>query len=368
MKIKSLKLDHFRNYTQCQCQLDPKLNVFVGANAQGKTNLLESMAFLSSLRSFRNVSEQDLIQHDQPKARIQAVLSDEVMDKRLSILLSKQGKSLRYQNQLVRKSSEFIGLCNTVLFSPADMSFFDDSPRVRRRFFDVEAGKLSRLYLTQMVEFNKVLKERNALLKQPTIDHSLLEIFTGQLIKSQLPIIEYRRKMVDYLNQHLNKTFKKLSDTDLNLEIEYQEVLADVPIEQLETGLNELMKLNLDKDIMFKATQKGIHREDFVFKGSGYELSKIASQGQKRLTLLALRLTLIDFIVLESKTTPILLLDDVFSELDLTHQKKFLEACPQNVQTILTTTHLEALKDVSTKMVVFDIEGGTIHSRRIIHE
>ena len=194
MKIKSIELNSFRNYDHVKCELDAQLNVFIGANGQGKTNLLESMAFLSSLRSFRQVSDADLIQFNQDYARVQCVLEDDILNKRLSVMISTNGKTLRYQNQLIRKTSEFIGLVNTVIFSPVDLNFFDDSPRIRRKSIDLEAGKLSRLYLRQSVEFNKLLKERNALLKESTIDRTLLDVLTRQLAKSQVEIILYRRK------------------------------------------------------------------------------------------------------------------------------------------------------------------------------
>lgn len=362
MKIKSIELNSFRNYDHVKCELDAQLNVFIGANGQGKTNLLESMAFLSSLRSFRQVSDADLIQFNQDYARVQCVLEDDILNKRLSVMISTNGKTLRYQNQLIRKTSEFIGLVNTVIFSPVDLNFFDDSPRIRRKSIDLEAGKLSRLYLRQSVEFNKLLKERNALLKESTIDRTLLDVLTRQLAKSQVEIILYRRKMVNFINEHINEVYNKFSKTPLDLKIVYQETLPSE--KDLETKLYQLYQATLEKDIFFRATQKGLHRDDFIFMAKDMEVSKIASQGQKRLVLLAFKLVLVDYIYHETKDYPILLLDDVFSELDQHHQKTLLAALPQDSQTMITTTQSQVLSEINKQMTVFTITDGQLTSRR----
>lgn len=357
MRIKTLELRTFRNIKQLQCHLDPNLNVFIGANAQGKTNLLESMAFLSSLRSFRMVSDRDLIQFGESMSRIQCVVSDDIMDKRLAVILSPQGKTLHYQNQVLRKTTEFMGLVNAVLFSPLDMTFFDDSPRVRRRTFDLEAGKLSRLYLSQMVEFNKLLKDRNVILKRPDIDKDLLDVITKQLIKSQVELIKYRRFMVQSLNYIINELFKKLSKHDFTLKIHYDQAVEG---DELESKFTKLYEQSLEKDFLFKATQKGIHRDDFIFLANDIEVSKVASQGQKRLILLAFKLALVQFITTESQTTPILLLDDVLSELDIEHQKRLILALDKDVQTIITTTQSEVLNQLMGPMSVFEVKAGHI--------
>ena len=366
MKIKTIELNSFRNYDHIQCELDPQLNVFIGANGQGKTNLLESLAFLSSLRSFRQVSDSDLIQFDKDYARVSCILEDDIIDKKLSVMIHPSGKTLRYQNQLIRKTSEFIGLINTVIFSPIDMSFFEDAPRVRRKVFDLEAGKLSRLYLSQMLIFNKSLKQRNALLKEKNIDRTLLDILTKQLAKSQVEIILYRRQMVEFINSKINEIYERFSKVPLHISITYEETLPEST--NLENDLIHLYQKSIDKDIFHKTTQKGLQRDDFVFKANDIEISKIASQGQKRLVLLAFKLTLVEYIVSLSKSYPILLLDDVFSELDEYHQKTLLKTLPKESQTIITTTQSQVLKEIKQPMTVFTITDGQITSRRTTHE
>lgn len=366
MKIKTIELNSFRNYDHIQCELDPQLNVFIGANGQGKTNLLESLAFLSSLRSFRQVSDSDLIQFDKDYARVSCILEDDIIDKKLSVMIHPSGKTLRYQNQLIRKTSEFIGLINTVIFSPIDMSFFEDAPRVRRKVFDLEAGKLSRLYLSQMLIFNKSLKQRNALLKEKNIDRTLLDILTKQLAKSQVEIILYRRQMVEFINSKINEIYERFSKVPLHISITYEETLPDST--NLENDLIHLYQKSIDKDIFHKTTQKGLQRDDFVFKANDIEISKIASQGQKRLVLLAFKLTLVEYIVSLSKSYPILLLDDVFSELDEYHQTTLLKTLPKESQTIITTTQSQVLKEIKQPMTVFTITDGQITSRRTTHE
>lgn len=358
MQIKSIELTQIRNISYMKCDLSPNLNVFIGLNGQGKTNLLEAMGFLSSLRSFRGAHEIDMIKHGESMGRITCTINEHGMDKRLAVLLNPQGKALRYQNQLIRKTSEFIGLLNTVVFSPLDMTFFDESPKMRRREFDLESGKISKLYLTQMLQFQKILKQRNSLLKEESIDLALLEVLTRQLVASQIPILNYRKKFVDFLNQRINPLFNEMSQQSLNLTIDYQQSLSVTEVN--EQNLLQVYKQYQSRDIFLKATQKGIHRDDFVFKANEIEISKVCSQGQKRLVLLAFKLAIIEFIQVETQTIPVLLLDDVLSELDEHHQQNFLSLLPDNIQTIITTTHIQRFEDLKAKMKCFEIYDGVL--------
>lgn len=367
MKIKTLTCQNFRNYSHLELSLHPQMNVFVGRNAQGKTNILEGIYYLSTLRSFRTSNDSDLIQKNKDYFRIKGSIEKEYSSILCQLLVTENGKSLKLNETIIKKTSDYLGTLNCVIFSPIDLIFFDDSPRNRRRFIDMEASKLSTAYLQASNQYSQLLKERNTLLKREKIDDEVLNILTNRLIDKMFEVVSYRRKMLDYLSQALNKVFNALSSQSLNLSIKYHTVSEEKDEIKFKKQLNFKMNQSKERDKLFRMTHIGCHRDDIECFVEDISASSVLSQGQKRLVMIALKLALVEFIHKQTKELPILLLDDVFSELDKVHQQRFLMACPPSIQTIITTTTLSHLSELTQPMSIYEISKGEVIKRRNIN-
>ena len=364
MKIRHLSLRDFRNYESLELKFNSNINIFIGDNAQGKTNLLEAIYLLSTGRSHRVSDEKLMIRKDSEMAVCKAMVDTEVQ-LQLKVVLHDKGKTLFYQNQPLKKSSEFIGKMNAVLFSPSDMDLFETSPKDRRKLFDVELGKINPFYMDLLTQYVKVLKDRNVYLKGSDIDEDYLEIMTTKLISLQVEIVRYKTGFVDRLNQIISSYYQRLSLTQNKIKIAYQG-----PVEwsdHLQDDLIEKYRRSLDRDRVFKMTHVGIHRDDYIFSLDNQFVSSVASQGQKRLIIVALKCALIEVIEEMSGDKPILLLDDVFSELDKQKRIALFDVLHLNTQTVITTTDLEDvqlwLKD---QITVFEVKDGKVFERSSI--
>jgi DNA replication and repair protein RecF len=366
MTLRQVSLKDYRNYPSLELALNPNITILVGDNAQGKTNLVEAIYLLSTGRSHRVQDERLLIRHDQAFAVCKARFEESSpMD--LKVVLHEKGKTLFYQNQPLKRSSEFIGKMNAVLFSPADMDLFEASPRARRRLLDIELGKINPQYMERLLHYAKVLKDRNALLKQAPVDEAYLEVLTEALIEHQLELIPLRRSFVANINEHLEKVYQELSIDTLSLRLNYKGPVQEG--DALKEALSERYLKQRDRDYAFKQTHVGIHRDDLEFQLAGRNVLNLASQGQKRMVIIALKCALIEVIEAKTGRKPILLLDDVFSELDHKRKRALFELLHQNTQTIITTTDLDQLQlwmkdDVS----VYEVSSGTVTPRRINHD
>lgn len=362
MILQSLTLNHFRNYTSCTVSLSDSVNIFVGENAQGKTNLLESMVFISTTRSHRKCEDIDMVEEGEPVCRVSVKLNEDGISTELSGLISKEGKRLLVQKQPVKKSSEFVGKLNAILFSPSDFELFDGSPKVRRRFMDMEIGKVKPNYVSYLNSYQKILKERNAVLKEDTFDIQYLEVLTDRLCSISLKIQKDRQEFMDYLNRKLSHSYEIISSEPLPLQLKYYSCVEDGDDE---IKLKEKYEKFKERDIFLKQTNIGIHKDDFEFLLNQKEINSYASQGQKRMVLLSLKTSLIDYIKHISNRDAVLLLDDVLSELDETRQKNLISLIPDHIQTILTTTNIhEVLLNLPKGARVFEISDGRVISVR----
>lgn len=332
--INNIQLNNFRSYKDLQVELSKNINVFIGENGQGKTNLLEAIYFISNIRSHRTRSDKDLIHVEDDFARI--IVNTEKNNKKEKIMcvIHAEGKYFSINNNVVAKTSDILGRINTILFYPNETKIFSDTPSSRRTFFDVEIGKTSKNYTRIFQEFNNLLKDRNRLLKEEKIDKILLDVITKKMIESQLFIINERKFITKFINNKIKNNLKKLSSDEFEIDMTYISSVKDLNFDEMLSKYNS----NIDRDSFARTTTEGIHRDDYEFKTNGVEISKYLSQGQTRLVLLAIKFVLIDYIILKTKENPILLLDDVLSELDLNHQKKLIKSIPNYVQTIITTT------------------------------
>ena len=361
MYIDNLKLRFYRNYQNAAVNFINGMNVIIGDNGQGKTNLLESIYLLSTTRSHRNDDDRELINFDQEFASVETNLHYMDYEDKLGIVLHKSGKTLLINNNPVKRNSEFMGKLNAVLFAPSDMDLFDNSPRVRRKLVDIELGKLSSVYMLSLSNYLKTLKERNNYLKG-NIDKIMLETYTEMLFEPEIRIIRERKAFVDDLNLYLSYFYNQISGDNDVIRVDYRSFIEEKDNEEvMREQISKNYENSLERDIYLKQTNTGIHREDYIFYRNDKEVSKYCSQGQKRMILLALKLSIVQIIFKNKKEYPILLLDDVLSELDSSKKERLLRLLPNTVQTIITTTDLKDINQLnSEKMNVIRVRKGVI--------
>lgn len=355
MIIEKLSLKNYRNYSSASIDLSSGFNVISGANAQGKTNLLESMVYLSLSKSHRTNDDSLLIKHDCEYAKISCLFNNGI-ERNISALIRPAGKTLMIENQPVLKSSAFIGQLNVVLFAPDDLRIFLDQPRERRRMMNQEISKISNRYLLSLNNYQGLLRQRNILLKQKKIDMNYLDTLDEQMIREEMRIIHSRRIFTEEINQKLPELYQQLSQENIQSTLVYHCCISS---EESKEELLKMMQSTREKDIETGTTTSGIHREDLSFAMNGRNLIETASQGQRRMMMLAYKMALLQFIQKVSGNTPVLLLDDVLSELDIEHQKRLIRMVYKPCQCIITCTEIPAfLKDQNA--AEYYIENGTI--------
>ena len=357
MIIKSLELDHYRNYERLDIEFDEGINILYGNNAQGKTNILESIYYLGTTKSHKGSKDKDVIRFGKDESHIRSLVIKNGIDYKLDMHLRKsKSKVIAINGNQIKKASELLGIVNIILFSPEDLSIIKNSPSDRRRFMDLELCQLDKVYLSNLSNYNKIVNQRNTLLKDiwnhPEL-RDTLDIWDNQLVSLGSKIIERRELFVSQLNEIINEIHKKLSGEDKLLEINYS---PNVTVQDYE----KLMMSNREKDIRYKLTSVGPHRDDFIFMIDGVDVKKFGSQGQQRTVALSLKLSEIELVKNLTGNPPILLLDDVLSELDSNRQNYLLNSIG-DIQTIITCTGLdEFINNRIHVNQVFKITNGTI--------
>ena len=336
MNVESLRLIQFRNYKNITFTFyDNCIHCFYGKNAQGKTNLIESLYFISLLHSFRTNLLTSLIMENTDLMMIEAKIESLQRKEELKVVVSDQKRHLfRYQTS-IKKYSDFVGILNAVLFCPDDMMIFNASPKLRRNFIDMEIIKLSKVYTTTLSRYQKLLKDRNAALKQECVDDNLIQVYTTQMIQDEVVIILQRKQFIDLLVQKSRKLYPFFSNGEEIIDIKYQTMITEY--DDIENQLKEEYKKKLWKDKQYHQTNIGIHRDDILFLLNGKPVHEVASQGQKRSFLLSIKLGLAQIIYEKSGQYPVLLLDGVFSELDEYRKRKLIQILPKNMQVFITS-------------------------------
>ena len=337
MIIKSLELADFRNYETLNISFDKGTNILFGDNAQGKTNILEAIYISATTKSHKGSKDKEIIHFDKEEAHIRTYLEKEDVEYRVDMHLRKnKSKGIAIDGQKIKKAADLLGLLNVVFFSPEDLSIIKNGPAERRRFADIELCQLDSFYLYNLNNYNKIINQRNKLLKDMYFNQNLketLNIWDSQLVSYGSKIIERREAFADQLCEIIGDIHKKLSGGKEDLIVKYE---PDVRIDDFESRMKE----NQEKDIRFKLTSTGPHRDDFSFIVNGIDIRKYGSQGQQRTAALSLKLSEIELVKKMTKDTPLLLLDDVLSELDSSRQKHLLDGI-EGVQTIITCTGLD---------------------------
>lgn len=360
MKIESINLSNFRNFNKETIVFHPKTTVLVGNNGQGKTNILESVYLLSMARSFRVKDEKELIQHGSYLSKIAGLFSDKGVKKQITTIIHDQGKTILVNKQAIASIKSFIGEIHTVLFSPSDMTFFDGSPGNRRKFLDSEGSKCSKLFVDALYQYTKTQKERNLYLKNENPDSTYLDVLDQQMVTQQIEIIRFREEFIQFLDDHVTDIYNSLSLENDKVNIVYKTIF-DLKSKDREKHIMSVISESRSRDLMYRNTHVGIHRDDLEVYLNDYAVDSYASQGQKRLLIIAIKLALIEYIKKVKKTTPILLLDDVFSEIDIDKRKQFISLLPTDIQTIITTTDLDDISTMKTiDMFVYDVVNGRV--------
>lgn len=357
MIIKSLELSGFRNYDFLSLEFDRGTNILFGDNAQGKTNILEAIYLSATTKSHKGHKDRDIVNFGAQEAHIRTCIEKSGEEIRIDMHLRKtKSKGIAIDGTRIKKAAELLGLMNVVFFSPEDLSIIKNGPAERRHFVDMELCQLDSFYLYNLNNYNKIVNQRNKLLKDLFMNPSLkdtLSIWDSQMASFGGKVIERRILFTQQLNEIIKGIHSCLTGGKEDLEIIYE---PDVSMERFE----ETLFLTQDKDIRLKMTSTGPHRDDFSFLVNGIDIRKFGSQGQQRTAALSLKLAEIELVKKMTKDTPILLLDDVLSELDSSRQNLLLSSIG-DIQTIITCTGLDEFVNNRFEInKVLKVENGTV--------
>ena len=341
MKINQLELSEFRNYESLSVEFDSSVNILYGDNAQGKTNVLEAIYLCGTTKSHKGSKEKEMIRLSSEESHIRMQIEKAGIPHRIDMHLRKnKAKGVAIDGIPIKRSSELMGLLHIVFFSPEDLSMIKNGPGERRRFIDLELCQLDPTYLYHLSNYNRAVNQRNNLLKQIGLNKSLkdtVEVWDLQLMEHGSVIIDTRKRFVEELNELLPKIHAKLSGGKEELYARYEPNVT-------KEDFGQKLALNLDRDLVLKATGNGPHRDDISFYVGDKNLKSFGSQGQQRTAALSLKLAEIELVRSKIKESPVLLLDDVLSELDRNRQSYLLESIT-DLQTIITCTGLEEFVD-----------------------
>lgn len=368
MQLENLVLRNFRNYAELSVEFAPGVNVLLGPNAQGKTNLLEAIYVLALARSHRTNSDKDLIGWEGSEAAIGGRVRKSVGDVPLELQFTKKGKKARVNHLEQAKLSQYIGHLNVVLFAPEDLDLVKGAPTVRRNFIDREFGQISPKYLYNASQYRNVLRQRNNYLRQlqtkQAKDLVYLDVLTDQLIAFGAEILLARKVLLQKLEAAAKPIHESITDGKEQLVFHYvsQVPIAELPdLASVTTALQEKFDQQRSRELQQGTTLVGPHRDDLQFIVNDKNVQTFGSQGQQRTTALAVKLAEIDLMKEETGEYPVLLLDDVLSELDSTRQTHLLKTIQDRVQTFITTP---SLNDITRQLIkepkIFAISAGNL--------
>ncbi|HLU20977.1 DNA replication/repair protein RecF [Lederbergia graminis] len=364
MYLQELQLENYRNYEKLSVSFENNVNVILGENAQGKTNMIESIYVLGMAKSHRTSNDKDLIRWDTEYAKIMGRLQKAHSSVPLELTVSKKGKKAKFNHIEQKRLSTYVGNMNVVMFAPEDLNLVKGSPQVRRRFIDMELGQVSPVYLHDMSQFHKVLQQRNLYLKQLQIkkqkDITFLEVLNEQYIELAIKVIRRRFEFIRKLENWAKPIHSGISRGMETLSIKYKpsiEVSEDTDwskmVDVFENKFSQIQQREIDRGVSLI----GPHRDEVIFFVNGRDVQTFGSQGQQRTTALSVKLAEIDLIHSEINEYPILLLDDVLSELDDYRQSHLLNTIKGKIQTFVTTTSVDGIDHQTLK------EANTFHVR-----
>ncbi len=366
MILKKIELVNFRNYESLKTRFYKGINIIYGDNAQGKTNLLESIYVLGITKSHRSFIDNNLIKDSSKKAIISGAINNGSLDIDLNIEIENNNKKLKINGTNIKKVSDYISNMNIIIFYPDDLELLKGSPQIRRKYFNLQLSQLYSNYFIVLNDYNKLLRMRNEYLKKMNmninVDMNYFEILTNYLIEKAIILIKMRYKYIEKINLYCEKIYQDIGNIN-NFNIKYKPSI-DIDIKDDQKSRSILKKYYdnyLKYDIKMSCTNYGPHKDDFEFLLNQNNLKIFGSQGQQRIAILCLKLSEIEIFKKYRQTTPILLLDDVFSELSDNKKNNLLKYISKDIQTIITTTELNNLdKKLIKKSKLFKIENGKL--------
>ena len=363
MIIKSIELQNFRNYEDLNISFDEGTNIFYGDNAQGKTNILEAVYLSGTTKSHKCSKDKEMIRFGEQESHIRTVVVKKEKEYQIDMhLKNNRSKGIAINKVPIKKASELFGILNMVFFSPEDLNIIKNGPAERRRFLDSELCQLDKIYLSDLTTYNKILNQRNKLLKDMVYRPDLkdtLSVWDMQLVETGRKIIRRRKQFVDELNEIVHDIHYRISGEKENLLLQYEPSIEDIFFE------DELFRVK-ERDMRQCMTSVGPHRDDLLFSIGEVDIRKFGSQGQQRTSALSLKLSEIELVKRSIHDTPVLLLDDVLSELDSNRQNYLLNSI-HDTQTLITCTGLdEFVKNRFHINKIFKVVQGTVEERKEI--
>ena len=357
MYIESIELKNYRNYNLLSLQFDKGTNILYGDNAQGKTNILEAVYLCGTTKSHRGSKDREMIRFEQDESHIRMFVNKDGISHKIDMHLKKnKAKGIAIDGIPIRRASELFGIVNIVFFSPEDLNIIKNGPGERRRFIDSELCQLNKVYLSDLSSYNHVLNQRNKLLKDIGFQSGLaatLDVWDEQLVRYGRSIIESRHEFIRDINDIIGGIHSSITGGKEKIELVYEP--------NVKSGeFYEQLGKNREKDFKFRNTSSGPHRDDLCVRINDIDIRKFGSQGQQRTAALSLKLAEISIIKEETGEEPVLLLDDVMSELDIERQE-FLVKSLSDVQLFITTTEIPGiLLDKFKDYLVFEVDGGKV--------
>lgn len=361
MWIEKIALQNYRNYLNSELKFSPRLNVFIGKNAQGKTNFLEAIYFLSLTRSHRTRTDKELIHFDEKELLVSGTVHRSSGTVPLEINLSNKGRITKVNHLKQAKLSDYIGIMTVVLFAPEDLQLIKGSPSLRRKFIDIDLGQIKPIYLADLSNYNHVLKQRNTYLKTAeVVDKEFLAVLDEQLADFGARVIEHRLDFISNLEKEAEHYHYAISNGSEHLNIHYLSSISFQDKSDIRLNFLKTLQKKHQYDILKKSTSVGPHRDDLEFFINEMP-ANFGSQGQHRSLILSLKMAEIELIKMVTDDYPILLLDDVMSELDNYRQTELLKTIlDKNIQTFITTTSLEHLSQLPNELKIFTVNQGSV--------
>lgn len=356
MKITKLELNNFRNYKKKIFDNFSNLNIIIGKNGIGKTSIIEAIYLGSLAKSFKTNNEHLIIKNDSDYFRIKIYYFDYGPKKNLEVFYDKDGKKTKINSKIQRKLSEFISQYRVIMLSPDELKLIKSSPNTRRNYLNIQISQLHKDYLYFLNNYNTLIKNKNDYLKKlmfnSNLDTRYLDILDEKIVEEGLKIYSYRKKYIDMINDYINDIFKKYQENN-KIEIKY---VSDYEINDKQKLL-EVLRKNRKKEINIGMTSFGVHRDDYEFLQNGNNAKEYSSQGLQKLIVLAMKLSEVQIFVKKYELYPILLLDDLFSELDEKNRNNIFKSLDKEIQIFITTTDLKNInKRIIERAKIFDLD------------
>ena len=357
MILTKLQLKNFRNYDNLDLNFNKKINIFIGNNAQGKTNILESIYVLSLTKSHRTNKDLYLIKQNSLFTKIIGTINDEDKINKYEVLINENGKRVSINDKPLKKVSEYLSKINAIMFCPDDLEIIKGSPQERRFFFNISISGFNNNYVRYLNEYNKILKTRNEYLKNyEIVNKDYLDVLTNKLIDLNIYIYNERKKYVETINKYLKDIYKDITGKE-NIILKYDSFMDNDDRNELEDKFNMVY----NNELFQKVTLLGIHKDDFSIFIDDVKINNYGSQGQHRIAILCLKLAEIKIYEEEYNKKPILLLDDIFSELDSTKKTNIIKFIKNDLQVFITSTDLNNIdKKIIKEADIYKIDNGKV--------